>query len=350
MQQLEEQTAYRNQQQESMDQYRKDTLAQKAAELAATKENREDLERNRVRDDVRTNWLETGATDQVTADEYAKAIANGVSRGLFTPNQIPTLDAPGATEAAAPQTFKYTGGQKWQERERDRDLREVLFKAGQAGQNNRLQISLDQGAALAGAGPGGEGGRLVKKTYIDPESGQTVEAYVPITQAGVYQKPAPASMTGEASGLIPVAGMIDELDKMSQGINVDNGPNQMVRGWERVGKSKINKDDDVKQYMDNTEAFLALFARVAGEKGVLTEGDTGRARGMLPMPWHSKALRDKKIIQLRQFMERKFGALPAPFRQLPGGGPGAAAPGAGAGAGVSSRDDILAKYAGESPQ
>jgi hypothetical protein len=100
-------------------QCRDDQLKLGRDKLTADEANRKLLEENRQRDDVRSEWLETGETPQVTAEEYARATANGVSRGLFTPNAIPTLDVPGA-EAAAPQTFKYAGGQKWQERDRDR--------------------------------------------------------------------------------------------------------------------------------------------------------------------------------------------------------------------------------------
>jgi hypothetical protein len=97
----------------------------------------------------------------------------------------------------------------------------------------------------------------------------------------------------------------------------------MVRGWKRYGRSKVNKDNDVRLYMDQSEGFLATFAKLAGERGQLAGGDTKRARALLPLPWDPKNVRDRKIAGLRAFMVEKFGALPAPYRKPTSGPAGA---------------------------
>jgi len=139
LRQIEEQAAYREAQQEETKQYHRDLMQQRADELTATKANRDALEAGRIRDDTRAQYNDTPAV-QVTADEYARAIANGVSRGLFTPDPIKEGQA---------QTFQYAGGTGWQspedarksrehEGELNRGLRELL--AGNAA--NRPQISI----------------------------------------------------------------------------------------------------------------------------------------------------------------------------------------------------------------
>jgi len=146
-QQLQEQAAYREAGQEETRLYHRATLQQRADELRAAEENRKVVEARALRDDITNQWEDTGATQGVTAQEYARAIANGVPRSMFTPNAIPSIDVAGATEAPAPQTFNYAGGTRWQQRERDAKDRITM-------QEDRQRHDAEMRALVAAASSG----------------------------------------------------------------------------------------------------------------------------------------------------------------------------------------------------
>ena len=142
-----------------------------------------------------------------------------MSRGLFTPNQIAALDAPGVTEAAAPQTFKdAVGAEVAGARDGSRVEREAV-QGGAGGADQPSAYLARSGATTRrrrswrGRGQSRRGaGSLIPLQGV--RRGRTGK--LTTSPKGEVQVAPPAAMRAAASDLQSVFSLVDSLDEQSK--------------------------------------------------------------------------------------------------------------------------------------
>jgi hypothetical protein len=127
-------------------------------------------------------------------------------------------------------------------------------------------------------------------------------------------------MRNQSVGLEPLVEAMEGISGMAMNINKGRtGLGGYVRGRIQSGKGQVGMDNDAAVYDRTRQGFLATFSRLAGERGVLNEGDVQRAEKLLPRIGDPEEVARNLLAQLRQFMIAKFGVLPEPVKKVGGG-------------------------------
>jgi len=99
-------------------------------------------------------------------------------------------------------------------------------------------------------------------------------------------------------------GVVDQLESLSAGINTAGpGVARVVGGIKRSAEGAIQTRPDVTVFNAARDGFLATISRSTGERGVLTDRDVLRARSLLPNVWDSEKVANRKVKELRTFLD-----------------------------------------------
>jgi hypothetical protein len=97
--------------------------------------------------------------------------------------------------------------------------------------------------------------------------------------------------------------VLDTMEGLVAAVNTGgSGASRFKAGAKSAVKGFLQTDVDDATYGTTMRGFLATIARSTGEKGVLTDRDSERARRLLPVRTDSKAVADKKIALIRQYI------------------------------------------------
>ena len=97
--------------------------------------------------------------------------------------------------------------------------------------------------------------------------------------------------------------VMDGIEHLVAEVNT-GGPkgSRIKQGIKSTIKGALQTDVDDAMYDKTMRGFLATIARSTGEKGVLTDRDSERARNLLPGRFDAKTVANAKVEQMRQFI------------------------------------------------
>jgi len=122
-----------------------------------------------------------------------------------------------------------------------------------------------------------------------------------IRQSG--RKIIPKKARDTIQALNAATSVIDDLEQLSQKINTGKaGVGRLVTGAQKAAGAATQLDPDAANFLSARNGFLATISRATGERGVLTDQDVSRARGLLPKITDSKQVAQDKIARLRRFI------------------------------------------------
>lgn len=113
----------------------------------------------------------------------------------------------------------------------------------------------------------------------------------------------PPKVRETVSALGAARGVLDEIERLSGAVNTAKGPGRFAQGLKKTAGAVSQTDLDATMLNTARQGFLASIARAAGEKGVLTEQDVTRARNLLPNVFDSGPAAQRKLAQLRSFLD-----------------------------------------------
>lgn len=136
-----------------------------------------------------------------------------------------------------------------------------------------------------------------------PNVPQKIRTAVVGRLAETGEKILPPKVRQTVNDLGAAESVMDTIESLVGEVNT-GGPklSRVKQGIKSTVKGVLQTDNDDALYDQTMRGFLATIARSTGEKGVLTDRDSERARNLLPHRFDAKNIAAAKVQQLRQFV------------------------------------------------
>lgn len=114
----------------------------------------------------------------------------------------------------------------------------------------------------------------------------------------------PKKLRDAINTLSGARGAVDQLEKLSVAVNKARNPARRIAEMgPKFVAGLTQSDENITMMKDAREGFLALIARAAGERGVLTDQDVARARKNTPSVNDLAPIAQKKLKNLRDLFD-----------------------------------------------